>query len=346
MTGVSLFPFAEYWWFYGAFASFILGTLALDLGIFHRRAHKISAREAITWSAVWTALALVFAGLLYVYCLWKFPLDPRLSGLPGVGDGCLAWRTTMEFFTGFLIEKVLALDNLFVFVAIFQFFAIPATYQHRVLFFGLLGALVFRVIFIALGAVLLKYKVLFVVFGVLLAGTGVKIFFAPMKPISPEANLLIRVLRGILPVTPQLDGQKFFHSLAGRWHATPLLVALVFIEVSDILFAADSVPAIFAVTREPLVVFASNVFAILGMRVLYSLLVGVVSKFSLLKYALGSILVFVGLKMAWLDEAFGGAFPISWSLAIIGVILATFLVLSLMPRGRKRIKVKLPTSAL
>jgi tellurite resistance protein TerC len=254
--------------------------LALDLGVFHRRAHKISAREAITWSAVWTALGLVFAGLLYVYCLWKFPLDPRLSGLRGVEDGSLAWRTTMEFVTGFLIEKVLALDNLFVFVAIFQFFAIPATYQHRVLFFGLLGALVFRVIFIALGAVLLKYKVLLVVFGVLLAGTGVKIFFAPMKPINPEANLLIRVLRGILPVTPQLEGRKFFHSLAGRWQATPLLVALVFIEVSDILFAADSVPAIFAVTSEPLVVFASNVFAILGMRVLYSLLVGVVSKFS------------------------------------------------------------------
>jgi len=346
MTGVSLFPFAEYWWFYGAFAFFILGTLALDLGIFHRRAHKISTREAITWSAVWTALAFVFAGLLYVYCLWKFPHDPRLSGLPGVEDGSLAWRTTMEFVTGFLIEKVLALDNLFVFVAIFQFFAIPATYQHRVLFFGLLGALVFRVIFIALGAVLLKYKVLVIVFGVLLAATGVKILFAREKPINPEENVTIRLLRRLLPVTPQPEGQSFFYRLAGRWHATPLLVALVFIEVSDILFAADSVPAIFAVTSEPLVVFTSNVFAILGMRVLYSLLVSVVSKFSLLKYALGSILVFVGLKMIWLNEALGGTFPISWSLAIIGVILATFLFFSLMPRSRKGIQAKLPKSVL
>ena len=252
----------------------------------------------------------------------------------------------MEFVTGFLIEKVLALDNLFVFVAIFQFFAIPATYQHRVLFFGLLGALVFRVIFIALGAVLLKYKVLVIVFGVLLAATGVKILFAREKPINPEENVTIRLLRRLLPVTPQPEGQSFFYRLAGRWHATPLLVALVFIEASDILFAADSVPAIFAVTSEPLVVFTSNVFAILGMRVLYSLLVSVVSKFSLLKYALGSILVFVGLKMIWLNEALGGTFPISWSLAIIGVILATFLFFSLMPRTRKGIQAKLPKSVL
>ena len=346
MTGASLFPFAEYWWFYGAFVLFILGTLALDLGTFHRRPQEISGREAIVWSVVWTTAALVFAGLLYLYCLWKFPLDPRLSGMQGVADGGLAWRTTMEFLTGFLIEKALALDNLFVFVAIFQFFAIPATCQHRVLFFGLLGALVFRVIFVALGAVLLKYKVLVIIFGVLLAATGVKILFAREKPINPEAKVAIRLLRRLLPVTPQLERQNFFLPLAGRWHATPLLVALVFIEVSDILFAADSVPAIFAVTSEPFVVFTSNVSAILGMRVLYFLLVSVVSKFSLLKYALGSILVFVGLKMAWLNEALGGTFPISWSLAIIALIFASFLSLSVMLPSRKKSEVKLPRSVL
>lgn len=331
MTAVSLFPFAEYWWFYAAFTLFVLGMLALDLGVFHRRAHEVSAREALTWSVVWTALALGFAALLYAYCLWKFPLDPRLSASPGALDGKLAWQTALEFLTGFLIEKSLALDNIFVFVVIFQFFAIPTKYQHRILFFGILGALVFRIIFIALGAVLLQYKAVVIFFGVLLIATGAKILFAPVKPIDPEANVVIRLLRRLLPVTPQLDGQNFFRKFAGRLHATPLLVALVFIEVSDIIFAVDSVPAIFAVTSEPLVVFTSNVFAILGMRALYFLLVGVAQKFHLLKYALGTILVFVGLKMAWLNEAFGGKFPITWSLAIIAFILIIFFSASRCP---------------
>ena len=334
MTAVSLFPFADYWWFYVAFTLFVLGMLALDLGVFHRRAHEVSTREALTWSVVWTSLALGFAAVLYAYCLWKFPLDARLSAVPGAGDGSLAWQTTLEFLTGFLIEKSLALDNIFVFVVIFQFFAIPAVYQHRILFFGILGALVFRVIFIALGAVLLQYKAVVIVFGVLLIATGAKILFAPVKPINPEANVVIRLLRRLLPVTPQLSGQNFFQRISGNLHATPLLVALVFIEVSDIIFAVDSVPAIFAVTSEPLIVFTSNVFAILGMRALYFLLAGVAQRFHLLKYALGTILVFVGLKMAWLNEAFGGKFPISWSLAIIALILVIFLLLSLPGSSR------------
>jgi tellurite resistance protein TerC len=334
MTAVSLFPFAEYWWFYGAFTLFVLGMLALDLGVFHRRAHEVSTREALSWSVVWTALALGFAALLYGYCLWKFPIDPRLSSTPGAVDGSLAWQMALEFLTGFLIEKSLALDNIFVFVVIFQFFAIPARYQHRILFFGILGALVFRVIFIALGAVLLQYKAVVIFFGVLLIATGAKILFAPAKPVDPEANVVIRLLRRLLPVTPQIDGQNFFRRVAGRLHATPLLVALAFIEVSDIIFAVDSVPAIFAVTKEPLVVFTSNIFAILGMRALYFLLASGAQKFHLLKYALGTILVFVGLKMAWLNEAFGGKFPISWSLAIIAFILILFLVLSLTASSR------------
>ncbi len=328
MTAISLFPFVEYWWFYAAFTLFVLGMLVLDLGVFHRRAHEVSTSEALTWSAVWTAIALGFAALLYGYCRWKFPLDPRLGGNPGAIDGSLAWQTTLEFLTGFLIEKSLALDNIFVFVVIFQFFAIPAKYQHRILFFGILGALVFRVIFIAVGAVLLQYKAVVIFFGVLLIATGAKILFAPVKSIDPEANLVIRLLRRLLPVTSQLDDQNFFRRVVGKLHATPLLVALAFIEVSDIIFAVDSVPAIFAITSEPLVVFTSNVFAILGMRALYFLLAGVAQKFHLLKYALGTILVFVGLKMAWLNEAFGGKFPISWSLAIIAFILIFFLVLS------------------
>jgi tellurite resistance protein TerC len=334
MTGVSLFPFIDYWWFYGAFTLFFLGMLALDLGVFHRRAHEVSGREALSWSVVWTALALGFAALLYGYCLWKFPIDPRLGGNPGAMDGSLAWRATLEFLTGFLIEKSLALDNIFVFVVIFQFFFIPAKYQHRVLFFGILGALLFRVVFIALGAVLLQYKAVVILFGVLLIATGAKILFAPVKPIDPEANLVIRLLRRLLPVTSQVDDQNFFRRVVGKLHATPLLVALAFIEVSDILFAVDSVPAIFAVTSEPLIVFTSNVFAILGMRALYFLLAAVAQKFQLIKYALGAILVFVGLKMAWLNEAFGGKFPISWSLAIIASILIFFFLLSLTGSSR------------
>jgi TerC family integral membrane protein len=334
MATVSLFPFAEYWWFYGTFTLFVLGMLALDLGVFHRQAHEVSAREALTWSVVWTAIAIGFAAVLYGYCLWKFPLDPRLGGNLGALDESLAWQVALEFLTGFLIEKSLAFDNIFLFVVIFQFFSIATKYQHRILFFGILGALLFRVIFIALGAVLLQYKAIVIFFGVLLIATGLKILFAPAKPIDPEANLVIRLLRRLVPVTSQVDDQQFFRRVAGRLHATPLLVALAFIEVSDIIFAVDSVPAIFAVTGEPLIVFTSNVFAILGMRALYFLLADVAQKFNLLKYALGTILVFVGLKMAWLNEAFGGKFPISWSLGIIGFILILFLLLSLARSSR------------
>lgn len=334
MPAVSLFPFADYWWFYAAFTLFVLGMLALDLGVFHRRAREVSTSEALTWSAVWTAIALGFAGVLYGYCLWKFPADPRLSGNSGALDGSLAWQTSLEFLTGFVIEKSLALDNIFVFVVIFQFFAIPAKYQHRILFFGILGALLFRVIFIAVGAVLLQYEAVVIFFGILLIATGAKILFAPAKPLDPEANLVIRLLRRFVPVTSQVDDQRFFRRLSGSLHATPLLVALAFIEVSDIIFAVDSVPAIFAVSSEPLIVFTSNVFAILGMRALYFLLAGVAQKFHLLNYALGTILVFVGLKMAWLNEVFGGKFPISWSLGIIGFILMLFLLLSLTRSSR------------
>jgi tellurite resistance protein TerC len=329
MQAVSLFPFADYWWFYVGFTLFVLGMLALDLGVFHRRAHEVSTSEALTWSVVWTAIALGFAGVLYGYCVWKFPLDPRLGSGPGALDGSLAWQTTLEFLTGFLIEKSLALDNIFVFVVIFEFFAIPPKYQHRILFFGILGALLFRVIFIALGAVLLQYKAVVIFFGVLLIATGAKILFAPAKPLDPEANVIIRLLRRFVPVTSHVDDQRFFRRVSGRLQATPLLVALAFIEVSDIIFAVDSVPAIFAVSSEALIVFTSNVFAILGMRSLYFLLAGVARKFHLLKYALGTILVFVGLKMSWLNEVFGGKFPISWSLGLIAFILVLFLLLSL-----------------
>ena len=311
-----LFPFAEYWWLYAAFTGFVLMMLAIDLGVFHRKAHAVSMREAAVWSAVWVALALVFNWGLYMYAASKF-------------SGEAASRLGLEFLTGYIIEKTLSVDNIFVFVLVFGFFAIPAVYQHRVLFYGILGALVFRGIFIALGSVLLQYEWVVVLFGVLLVATGIKILFAPDQKIDPDRNPVLRLVRRLAPVTPELHGQRFLVRIKGVWHATPLLLALALIEASDILFAVDSVPAIFAITREPLIVFTSNVFAILGLRSLYFLLAGAVERFHLLKYGLGLVLVFVGLKMTWLNEAFGGKFPTAWSLAIIATIVGASMAVSL-----------------
>ena len=318
-----LFPFAEYWWLYAAFTGFVLMMLAVDLGVFHRKAHAVSAREAAVWSAVWVALALAFN-----WALTAMPPGSFARADPG-------GRLGLEFLTGYIIEKTLSVDNIFVFVLVFGFFAIPAVYQHRVLFYGILGALVFRGVFIALGSVLLQYEWVVVLFGVLLVATGIKILVAPDQKIEPERNPVVRLVRRLAPVTPKLHGQRFLVRINGVWHATPLLLALALIEASDILFAVDSVPAIFAITREPLIVFTSNVFAILGLRSLYFLLAGAVERFHLLKYGLGLVLVFVGLKMAWLNEAFGGKFPTAWSLAIIATIVGASMAVSLWVTARR-----------
>ena len=325
MDYVTLFPFADYWWFYGSFTLFVLGLLALDLGVFHRTAHTVTVKEAFAWTVVWFSLAMAFCAVLYFYAQWKFPLDPRLAGL---NHAALATQTALEFLAGYVIEASLSVDNIFVFVVVLGYFAVPPHYQHRVLFYGILGALVFRALFISLGAVLMQFHWVILLFGGFLILTGIKILFAPEKPIEPEKNPLLRILRRMLPVTPGLHGDKFLLRLNGVWHATPLFVCLVFIEVSDIVFAVDSVPAIFALTREPLIVFTSNAFAILGLRSLFFLLAGVMHKFRFLKYGLGVVLVFVGLKMVWLNAAFGGKFPISWSLGIIGVVLGATVALS------------------
>ncbi|MBL9216715.1 MAG: TerC/Alx family metal homeostasis membrane protein [Opitutaceae bacterium] len=318
MTDIILFPFADYWWFYALFTCGVLLLLALDLGVFHRDAHAVSTREAVTWSVIWVGLALLFGYGLHHYCLWQFPQDPRLAGLDHAG---LARQTVLEYLTGFVVEKSLSVDNLFVFVVVFGFFGIPPQHQHRVLFYGILGALIFRILFISLGAVLMQFHWVIWLFGLLLVLTGLKLLFAPERPIEPDKNPLIRLLRRVLPVTPGLEGKKFFVRRDGVLHATPLLVCLVFVELTDIVFAVDSVPAIFALTREPLIVFTSNVFAILGLRALFFLLAGIMHRFHLLKYGLGLVLVFVGLKMVWLNEAFGGKFPITWSLGIIGGLI-------------------------
>lgn len=327
---VELFPFAQYWWFYLGFVGLVILLLAVDLGVFHRKAHAVGFREAATWSVIWIALSLLFNLLLYKFALWKFPQDPRLMSLPGFDPSAAAWRVSLEFLMGYVIEKSLSVDNIFVFVMVFAYFGIPAKYQHRVLFYGILGAIIFRAIFVAMGAALMQYHWVVVFFGGFLIFTGIKFLVGKEKPPNPEKNLLIRLLRRILPVSHELEGPHFFSRRLGRLHATPLLVGLVFLEATDIVFAVDSVPAIFAFTNEPLIVFTSNIFAILGLRALYFMLAGAVDKFYLLKYGLGTVLVFVGLKMVWLNQLFDGKFPIGISLGIIGTVIAASVVLSLV----------------
>ncbi|TWW09001.1 membrane protein, partial [Planctomyces bekefii] len=284
---VLLFPFQEYWWFYLAFTGFVLAMLLLDLGVFHKHAHAVSIKESAIWSTVWFCLALTFGAVLYFYALNKFPSDPRLLTIPGFDPTASARQVVLEYVTGFIIEKALAVDNIFVFVVVFSYFAIPPQYQHRVLFFGILGALVFRAGFIAIGAVLMKYQWVVIVAGIFLIITGIKILLSPERAPDPGTNPVIRLAKRLLPVTDKFYGQKFFMRENGRTFVTPLFLALVFIEFSDIIFAIDSVPAIFAITKEPLIVFTSNIFAILGLRSLYFLLAGVVDKFRYLKFGLG-----------------------------------------------------------
>jgi tellurite resistance protein TerC len=318
---VVLFPFAEYWTWYAAFVVGVLVVLAIDLGVFHRTAHVVSFRESVTWSLVWISLALLFNYGLYQYALTQFPPD-------------VAERIGLEFLTGYLVEKSLAVDNVFVFVLVFSYFAVPLEYQHRVLFYGIIGALVFRAIFIALGSVLMQYHAVVLAFGVILIVSGVKMMIKPTVQVDPGKNPLIRMFRRWMPVTDTLHGQSFFVRLGGVWHATPLFIALIFLELSDIIFAVDSVPAIFALTNEPFLVFTSNVCAILGLRAMYFMLAGAVERFHLLHYGLALILIFVGLKMVWLNNAFGGKFPIEWSLGIIAGLLAASIVASLFkPRS-------------
>ena len=231
---------------------------------------------------------------------------------------------------GYVVEYSLSVDNIFVFVVVLNYFGVPSQHQHRVLFFGILGALVFRAIFIALGAALMQYQWVLWLFGAFLIVTGVRMMFAPDKEVLPEENALIKLFRRFVPVTVQLEEQRFFTRWDGRVHATPLFIALLFLELTDIVFAVDSVPAIFALTHEPLIVFTSNIFAILGLRNLYFMLRGAIDKFHMLRYGLGIVLVFVGLKMVWLNRLYEGHFPIGISLAIILGVIAGSVVLSLL----------------
>jgi tellurite resistance protein TerC len=330
-----LFPIGEAWWIYAAFVAFVIAMLALDLGVFHKESHVVSFKEAAAWSVVWVMLAMLFNLGFWFYAGWKIPqMDAALVAAAGY-DGAqqAANALSLQFLTGYIVEKSLSVDNIFVFVVVFGYFAIPPQYQHRILFYGILGALIFRAIFVGLGSVLMQYEWVVIFFGIFLIATGLKMLFAGEKPVEPEKNPAIRLLRKVMPVTNRMDGDRFFTLENGRRAATPLFVALVLLEFTDIVFAVDSVPAIFALTNEPLIVFTSNIFAILGLRSLYFLLAGAYDKFHLLKIGLGIVLVFVGLKMAWLNEMMGGKFPVSWSLSIIcGVVGASMVASIVFPK--------------
>jgi tellurite resistance protein TerC len=281
-------------WSWIGFNLFILAMLALDLAVFHRRAHSVRLREAAAWSAVWVALSLLFAAGIAVF------------------EGS---APALAFLTGYVIEKSLSVDNLFVFVTIFQYLAVPPQYQHRVLLWGIIGAAVMRGAFVAAGAYLLsRFHWVAYIFGALLIFTAVRMAMRRPGPSETETNRLLRLVRRVLPVSERLDGARFFTRVDGRLMATPLLLVLVLIELSDILFAIDSIPAIFAVTREPFLVYTATMFAVLGLRAMYFLLAGVVVRFRHLHYGLAFILLFVGVKML-VAEVWD--VPIWLSLAII-----------------------------
>ena len=290
------------------FNVFILGMLALDLGVFHRKSHTVSLRESFTWTAVWIVLAMLFN-----LGVWHFAGRDK----------------ALEFFTGYVIEKSLSVDNVFVFALLFSYFAVPAQWQHKVLFWGIIGALLLRAIMIAAGAALIaNFAWIIYVFGGFLILTGIKMIVKRVEAIHPETNPLVRLFKRLMPVTKDYEGDKFFVRRNGALMATPLFLVLLLVEFTDVIFAVDSIPAIFAVTRDPFIVYTSNVFAILGLRSLYCALAGVMDKFHLLKTGLGVVLTFVGVKMLLGHTAY--KIDTLVSLGVIVAVLAASIVASLV----------------
>ncbi|MBL7661516.1 TerC family protein [bacterium] len=331
--GLILFPFDQYWHLYGMFLFVILGVLLLDLGVFHKKSHEVTFSEALGWSVIWILFSLGINAVLYFYAQSEFQNNPALAGLD---HQALAKQTALEFLTGYIVELSLSVDNIFVFVVILNYFAVPKHLQHRVLFFGILGAIIFRLLFVVLGSYLMQFHWVEIVFGALLIVTGIKVMRSGDEPMNPDRNIVLKLVRKFLPVARDFHGSKFIVRDDGRVRATPLFVCLIFLEFSDIVFAIDSVPAIFAITREPLIVFSSNICAILGLRSMYFLLAGVVDKFHFLKYGLGIVLMFVGLKMTFLHDYFGGKFPIQWSLSFIALTIGSSILLSfIFPANKK-----------
>lgn len=307
-------------WLWIGFNAFVLCMLALDLGVFHRKAHVVSFRESMTWTCVWVALALVFN-----IGVWHF-MGPQKG---------------LEFLTGYLIEKSLSIDNVFVFALLFTYFAVPPLYQHKVLFWGILGALVMRAAMIWAGAALItNFAWIIYVFGAFLIATGIKMIVKRSEEIHPERNPVVRLFKRMMPVTDCYRDGSFFVKENGIRMATPLFVVLLLVEFTDLIFAVDSIPAIFAVTTDPFIVYTSNVFAILGLRSLYFALAGVMHKFHYLKIGLGAVLAFVGTKMCLAHTAY--KIDTLASLGVIVAILAIAVIASLL----RPLPVKLPVLAL
>ena len=303
-------------WLWIGFNLFVLAMLALDLGVFHRKAHAVSGKEALTWSLVWISLALTFNAIIY------FAWDRMMPGSSYTNR-----EAALAFLAGYLIEKSLSVDNIFVFILIFSFFAVPAAYQHRVLFWGILGALLMRGTLILLGAALLEqFHWVIYVFGAFLIFTGIRMWNHKGEQVHPEKNPVVKLFRRFMPVTESFEKDKFFIRRAGRIMATPLFLILLIVETTDLVFAVDSIPAIFAVTHEAFIVYTSNVFAILGLRALYFLLADVMDKFEYLKFGLAAVLTFVGFKMIITDFY---KIPIGISLGVVAGILALSVIASL-----------------
>ena len=302
-------------WAWGVFLLVVIAMLMVDLGVFHRKAHVLSMREATIWSIVWVVVALVFNAIVWVW---------------------LGHQKALEFFTGYLVEKALSADNIFVFAVLFNYFAVPPEYRHRVLFWGVLGAIVFRLTFILAGTALLKkFHWVIYIFGIIVIVSGIKLLMRKDEEIDPERNPVLRLARRFLPITPNYHGQKFFVRLNGKFMATPLALVLLVVESTDIVFAIDSIPAIFAITRDPFIVFTSNVCAILGLRALYFLLEGMIRLFRYLDEGLAVILVFIGIKML-VSEFY--KIPTWVALGFVAAVLAITIALSLIAELREQVR--------
>lgn len=309
-------------WLWVGFMIFVFAMLAIDLGVFHRKAHAVGMREAATWSVVWIALSLLFN--LGIYFFWHdlVPLSEYSNG-----------EAATAFLTAYIIEKSLSVDNIFVFVMVFTYFAVPASFQHRVLFWGVLGALVMRGALILAGTALIReFEWVLYIFGAFLIYTGIRMARMDDSQVEPDKNPVVRWVRRWIPVTDTYEGQSFFVRHAGKLMATPLFLVLIVVETTDLIFALDSIPAIFAVTQDPFIVFTSNVFAILGLRALYFLLAGMVDKFRYLKLGLSVVLIYVGVKMVIADFYH---IPTAWSLGVVAGVISLSVIASLLVSRRE-----------
>jgi tellurite resistance protein TerC len=322
-------------WLWVGFNGFVVLMLALDLGVFHRRAHEVKFKEAMVWTLVWVACALAFNLWIWKDPAFFFSADMvtqhiAAGKLPvGATISDLGDQRALEFLIGYLIEKSLSIDNIFVFAMTFSYFAVAPVYQHKVLFWGILGALIMRAIMIFAGAALIReFTWVIYPFGLFLVLTGIRMIVKKEGKFEPDNNVLVRGFKRVLPVTPDYRGDRFFVVENGVRHATPLFVVLLVVELTDLIFAVDSIPAIFAITTDEFIVYTSNVFAILGLRSLYFVLAGMMEKFHLLKIGLGGVLVFVGIKMCLGHTSY--SIPTTISLVVVVIILAAAVMASLL----------------